>query len=142
MMDQPQTYSISQMHSEFAVTPRTLRYYEELGLLQPERRGQHRLYHERDRVRLRLVLRGRRLGFSLAQIREMIDLYDIDPSERRQLERTVEYGRRRIGELERKRAEIDTALAELRGREAWCRGALAAIEAAADPGQRPAATAS
>ncbi len=141
MIDQPETYSISQLRSEFAVTPRTLRYYEELGLLQPERRGRRRLYHERDRVRLRLVLRGRRLGFSLAAIREMIDLYDVDPSERLQLERTIEHGRRRVRELERRRAEIDAALAELRGREAWCRGALAAIEAASDPDARPAVAA-
>lgn len=96
------------------MTPRTIRYYEQVGLLQPERRGQRRVFHERDRVRLRLVLRGRRLGFNLSEIAEMIDLYDGDPSEARQLRRTLEYGRQRITELVERRREITALIEELR----------------------------
>ncbi|MCG6872076.1 MAG: MerR family DNA-binding transcriptional regulator [Gammaproteobacteria bacterium] len=71
-------YTISQLAGEFGVTPRTLRFYESHGLLAPERVGTRRLYAERDRVRLRLTLRGKRIGFSLAEIREIIDMYDPD----------------------------------------------------------------
>lgn len=109
-------YTISDLATQFDVTARTLRYYEECGLLAPRRRGQQRLYSERDRVRLRLVLRGRRLGFSLNEIREMVDLYDVDLGERTQLRRTLQYGRARIAELRARRAELDATLAEL---EAW-----------------------
>lgn len=95
------------------MTPRTIRYYEECGLLQPERRGQQRVYLQRDRVRLRLILRGRRLGFGLSEIGEMVDLYGADPSERQQLERTLEYGRTKIAELRARRDELDATIQEL-----------------------------
>lgn len=109
-------YSITQLCQEFDVTARTIRHYESCGLVQPTRQGQRRLFSERDRVRLRLVLRGRSLGFNLAEIAEMIDLYDLDPSEVAQLERTLAYGRQKIKQLEEKRADITAAIEELR---AW-----------------------
>ncbi len=111
-----QVYSITQLCQEFDVTPRTIRHYESCGLVQPAREGQRRLFSERDRVRLRLVLRGRSLGFNLAEIAEMIDLYDLDPTQVAQLERTLAYGRDKIRSLERKCSEITEAIEELR---AW-----------------------
>lgn len=120
----PREYSIGDLSREFDVTPRTIRHYESCGLLHPARDGQRRRFSERDRVRLRLVLRGRSLGFNLAEIAEMIDLYDVDPSEVIQLERTLEYGRQRIRELESKRAELSEAIEEL---QAWERRLTAVL---------------
>lgn len=98
------------------MTARTVRYYESCGILRPERRGQQRIFHEGDRVRLRLALRGRRLGFTLAEVREMLDLYDQDGGEVAQLERTLGYGRQRIAELKERQREVAEAIAEL---DAW-----------------------
>ena len=81
--DEPRT--IAEVAEEFGVTHRTLRHYESLGLLSPERRGTQRIFHRRDRVRLDLVLRGRRLGFPLEEIRRIVDMYDDHPGERGQL---------------------------------------------------------
>ncbi|MDI3317597.1 MAG: MerR family transcriptional regulator [Bacillota bacterium] len=111
-------YTISELAEAFDTTPRTLRYYEELGLLAPEREGPHRLYGERDRVRLRLILRGRRLGFSLQEIRQMLDLYDVDRSEVTQLRDVLRRGRQRIAEVEAQIADLRALLEELRDREA------------------------
>lgn len=116
-MREPRTYTISELAQEFDVTARTIRYYEQFGLVSPRRQGQRRLYSERDRVRLRLALRGRRLGFALEEIAEMLDLYDQDPGGREQLERALAYGREKMRELERRRGEIDLALEELRSYE-------------------------
>ena len=80
-----EAYGIAELAREFGVTTRTIRYYEDKGLLSPRRKGQRRVYAPRDRVRLRLIMRGKRLGFSLDEIRELIDLYDVDPSEATQL---------------------------------------------------------
>lgn len=95
-------FTISELADDLGVSTRTIRYYEEVGLLEPKRLediGQ-RLYGMRERARLKLVLRGKRLGFSLAEIKEMIDLYDVDPTEKEQLIRTIEYGERRLRELD------------------------------------------
>lgn len=116
-MRERRTYTISELAKEFDVTARTIRYYEQFGLVSPERQGQRRLYSERDRVRLRLALRGRRLGFGLEEIAEMLDLYDADPRGQEQLQRALAYGREKIRELERRRSEIDLALEELRAYE-------------------------
>lgn len=116
-MREPRTYTISELAQEFDVTARTIRYYEQFGLVSPRRQGQRRLYSERDRVRLRLALRGRRLGFALEEIAEMLDLYDRDPRGREQLQRALAYGREKMRELERRRVEIDLALEELRSYE-------------------------
>ena len=106
-------YSINDLTSAFDVTARTLRYYEEVGLLSPERRGSQRYYHERDRVRLQLILRGRRLGFSLSEIQEMIDLYDADPTEVSQLENVIEQGTHKLKELQAQVAELQAIMAEI-----------------------------
>lgn len=95
-------FTISELAEELGITPRTIRYYEEVGLIEPIRHediGQ-RLYGARERVRLKLILRGKRLGFSLAEIKEMIDLYDEDPTEKEQLQRVIAYGERRLSVID------------------------------------------
>ncbi len=110
-------FTIRDLAQEFGCTHRTIRFYEDQGLLRPRREGQSRSFSARDRARLSLVLRGRRLGFSLAEIAEMLDLYDADPGHVRQLALALEKGRTRIAQLERQRADIDAALAELKEME-------------------------
>lgn len=106
-------FSISELAKEYGVTPRAIRHYEDEGLLSPERKGQARIYYTRDRTRLRLILRGRRLGFSLQEIKEFLDLYDADPSEVTQLKYfLVKVGERRQMLL-RQRDDIDATLEEL-----------------------------
>lgn len=107
--------SISELAQELGVTPRTIRYYEEVGLITPlylENVNQ-RLYGAREKARLKLILRGKHLGFSLVDIKEMINLYDIDRTEKRQLERTLEYGQKRIQEIEEKIRELSALKEEL-----------------------------
>lgn len=107
------SFSISDLSAEFEVTARALRFYEDEGLISPERRGLQRIYSQRDRARLAWILRGKRVGFSLSEIREMIDLYDIGDGRKVQRQVTLERCRNRIGTLERQRADIDAAIAEL-----------------------------
>ncbi|MBM3517150.1 MAG: MerR family DNA-binding transcriptional regulator [Alphaproteobacteria bacterium] len=108
-----QGFSIAALAEEFAVTPRTLRFYEDRGLLRPERRGRTRIYSRRDRARLMLILRGKRLGFGLSDIKEMLDLYDIGDGQVEQLRRTWRKCRERIGILVRQRRDLEETLAEL-----------------------------
>ncbi|EHQ92034.1 putative transcriptional regulator [Desulfosporosinus youngiae DSM 17734] len=107
--------SISKLAQELLITPRTIRYYEEMGLLTPvhHEKMSQRLYGPRERARLTLILRGKRLGFSLAEIKEMIDLYDIDRTEGLQLERAVAYGEKRLQELDEKIRELTLLKGEL-----------------------------
>jgi DNA-binding transcriptional MerR regulator len=107
-------YSIGDLSSEFSVSPRAIRFYEDRGLLSPQRIGGNRVYHARDRARLQLILRGKRLGFALADIKELLDLYDADPDHLEQLRATLVKGRARIAELERQQQEIALTLRELR----------------------------
>jgi DNA-binding transcriptional MerR regulator len=107
-------FSIRDLCRQFDATPRTLRFYEDQGLLTPERRGQTRLYSSKDRARLGLILRGKRLGFSLAQIAELIALYDRRDGGAVQLEHSLKAVADRIDELERQRVELDQVLGELR----------------------------
>jgi len=107
------TYTIQQLAKEFRVTSRTLRFYESKDLLHPTRAGMNRVFSHRDRGRLILILRGKRLGFSLAEIKEMLDLYNLDDGQIEQLRVTLEKSRRRIVELESQREDIDAAVAEL-----------------------------
>lgn len=107
------TYSISDLHKEFEVTPRAIRFYEDQGLLAPAREGNRRIYNERDRVRLRLILRGKRLGFSLSEIGEMFELYDSDPGEIGQLNFLIDKIHERRAVLEQQRRDIDAVLEEM-----------------------------
>jgi DNA-binding transcriptional MerR regulator len=100
-------YSISDLAEEFGVTTRTIRYYEELGLLNPERsEGGRRLYSSSDLARLKLVLRGKRFGFSLEEIREMVLLFDEDRTGEKQLKRTIEYGEEKLAEVNERICEL------------------------------------
>ena len=106
-------YTISELSSRLDVTPRTIRYYEELGLLQPERQQNRRQYTERDRVRLQLILRGRRLGFSLSEIQDMLDLYAADPSEVTQLRDVLRRGEAKLAEVEAQIRDLEAVRIEL-----------------------------
>ena len=106
--------TIRQMCDAFEVTPRTLRFYESKELLFPIREGTRRLFTKRDRARLTLILRGKRFGFSLEEIRQLLDLYDADPKHHRQLEAAIEIGRARLATLTEERERLDDAIAELR----------------------------
>lgn len=112
--DDERHFTIRDLADEFGCTHRTIRFYEDQGLLKPRREGQARIFSHRDRARLSLILRGRRLGFSIAEIAEMLNLYDADPGHVRQLKLALEKGRARLAQLERQRADIETAIAELR----------------------------
>jgi len=107
------TYTIRQLTKEFGVTARTLRFYEDEGLIAPERRGQTRIYSQRDRARIILILRGRRVGFSLAEIREILGLYRHDDTDA-QLVHTRKKFAERIDTLERQKIDIDESLKQLR----------------------------
>ncbi|HSC94090.1 MAG TPA: MerR family DNA-binding transcriptional regulator [Burkholderiales bacterium] len=107
------TYSISQLAKEFDVTTRTIRFYEDQGLLSPTREGTTRLFSPRDRVRLKLALRGKRLGFSLAEIRELFELYDVSRDEHKQLEEFLVKLERRRARLEQQREDIEVMLNEI-----------------------------
>jgi DNA-binding transcriptional MerR regulator len=119
------TWTIAQLAEEFGVTHRTIRFYEDRGLVTPERVGTRRVYHARDRVRLALVLRGKRLGFDLGEIARIVDMYDQEPGEEGQLRYLLEQIERRRAELEQRRRDIDQTLAELEVVERRCREALA-----------------
>ena len=118
------TWTITELAQEFDVTTRTIRFYEDKGLIAPERSKQRRIYHPRDRVRLQLVMRGKRLGFSLDEIQEMIDLYDADPTESAQLKMFIVKLRERRKLLQRQRNDINTVISEIREREQQCQKLL------------------
>ena len=108
-------YSIGEMGDEFGVTARALRFYEDEELIAPERRGTTRLYTDRDRVRLAWILRGKRVGLSLADIKELLDLYDIGDGRRTQRLKTVERCQEQVDKLKQQRIDIDATIKELEG---------------------------
>tara|TARA_B100000315_G_C14360870_1_gene488403 strand:+ start:344 stop:736 length:393 start_codon:yes stop_codon:yes gene_type:complete len=114
------TYGIAELAREFDVTTRTIRFYEDKGLLSPDRHGQRRVYAARDQVRLRLIMRGKRLGFSLDEIRELIDLYDVDPTEVTQLRHFLDKIRDRKSALVLQQADIAETLEEIGRIETQC----------------------
>ena len=120
------TYSISELAREFGVTTRTIRFYEDQGLLSPAREGTSRVFSNRDRVRLKLALRGKRLGFSLAEIRELFELYDVSRDERKQLEEFLSRLDRRRAHLEQQREDIEVMLTEINFFANQCRRLLKA----------------
>lgn len=108
-----ESFSISDLCAEFEVTARALRFYEDEGLISPERRGLQRIYSHRDRARLAWILRGKRVGFSLGEIREMIDLYDVGDGRRIQRQVSIERCENRIALLTAQKRDIDAAIKEL-----------------------------
>ncbi len=119
-----QHYSISELAREFDITTRTIRFYEAEGLLTPTREGQNRIYSERDRVHLMLILRGKRLGFALAESKELIAMYDPAGANRKQLERYMAMIQQRRESLNQQLKDIQTTLSELIEAEHKCREAL------------------
>jgi DNA-binding transcriptional MerR regulator len=109
----PRTFTIRQLTKEFGVTARALRFYEEEGLIAPSRRGQTRLYSPRDRARIVLILRGRRVGFSIAELRELLDLYEGPGGSLAQMTEARRKFAERIAVLERQKIDIEQSLAEL-----------------------------
>ena len=118
------SYTISELAREFEVTTRTIRFYEDQGLLSPRREGTNRVFSNRDRVRLKLALRGKRLGFSLAEIRELFDLYDVTQDEKKQLEEFLVKLERRRALLVQQREDIEVMLNEINFFATQCRRLL------------------
>lgn len=121
------TMTIRQMCDAYDVTPRTLRFYEAKELLFPIREGQKRLFTKRDRARLKLILRGKRFGFSLEEIRQLLDLYHMDDQQQTQIARTYEIGRQRLADMEAKRDDLNEAIDELRSQLKWGEKMVASI---------------
>ncbi len=120
--------TIRQMCEAYDVTPRTLRFYEAKELLFPERRGQQRLFTKRDQARLKLILRGKRFGFSLEEIRQLLDLYYVGDQQRTQLERTQILARKHLADMQAQRDELQVAIEELKEQMAWGEKRLAELE--------------
>ncbi|ADU47751.1 MerR family transcriptional regulator [Intrasporangium calvum] len=117
-------WTIAQIADEFGVTHRTIRHYEDLGLVSPERRGTQRIFHRRDRTRLKLILRGKRLGFPLEEIRTIVDLFDAPRGRRAQLEYVLDQIDARRTDLEQRLKDVQDAIAELGDFERSCRADL------------------
>ncbi|KKL59194.1 hypothetical protein LCGC14_2217790 [marine sediment metagenome] len=113
------TMSIREMCDAFDVTPRTLRFYEAKELLSPVRDGQKRLFTRRDRARLKLILRGKRFGFSLEEIRQLLDLYNHQDQQEKQLSRTFDIAKERLADMERRRSDLDDAITDLKQQLEW-----------------------
>ena len=121
------TYSIGDLAKEFDITTRSIRFYEDQGLLHPTRKGQTRIYNQRDKVRLKLILRGKRLGFSLAETGRLFELYDADKSSVTQLVTIMELIAQKRADLTQQLEDINAVLVELDGLETSCKETLAKI---------------
>ena len=117
MTDIPMT--IREMSDAFQITPRTLRFYESKELLFPVRDGQKRLFTKRDRARLKLILRGKRFGFSLEEIRQLLEMYDVSDPEQTQLKETYTIAQKHLQELKNKRDELDGVIADFEEQIKW-----------------------
>ena len=115
MLQHKEHHSIGDLCDEFGVTARALRFYEDEELIAPERRGTQRLYTDRDRARLAWILRGKRVGLSLAEIKELLDLYDIGDGRRTQRLKTIERCQARVDGLRRQQVDVDATIKELEG---------------------------
>jgi DNA-binding transcriptional MerR regulator len=122
--DPQRIYSIAELAREFVITARTIRFYEDEGLIKPKRQGLTRLYSAGDRTRLGWILRGKRLGFSLAEIKELLDLYQVDRTGVSQLRELLRRSRLHIEDLERRRSDLDAHIAEFREVEIQVAGEL------------------
>ncbi len=120
--------TIREMCDAYDVTPRTLRFYEAKELLFPIREGQKRLFTKRDRARLKLILRGKRFGFSLEEIRQLLDLYDMGDQQQTQLARTYEIAQQRLSDMEAQRDELNQAIDELKEQMRWGEKMLASMD--------------
>jgi DNA-binding transcriptional MerR regulator len=129
----PRTWTIAEIADEFGVSHRTVRYYEDKGLVTPERRGTARVFHPRDHVRLALILRGKRLGFPLDEIRRIVDMYDEQPGETGQLSYLLSQIGDRRAQLEERRRDVEAALAELDELERRCHDDLRRLARSASP---------
>ncbi|WP_425049390.1 MerR family transcriptional regulator [Psychromarinibacter sp. S121] len=116
--------TIREMCDEYDVTPRTLRFYESKELLAPIRQGSKRLFTRRDRARLKLILRGKKFGFSLEEIRQILDLYESDGGEQAQLKRAHDAAKERLSEMERQRDELSGTIEELKSEIEWSANVL------------------
>jgi DNA-binding transcriptional MerR regulator len=121
------TYAIGDLSKEFDITTRSIRFYEDQGLLKPSRKGQTRVYNQRDRVRLKLILRGKRLGFSLAETGRLFELYDADKSSAKQLATMMELIAQKRFDLQQQLQDINAVMLELDDLESNCLKTLAAI---------------
>ncbi|MEQ9695139.1 MerR family DNA-binding transcriptional regulator [Shimia sp. SDUM112013] len=121
------TMTIREMCDAYDVTPRTLRFYEAKELLFPIREGQKRLFTKRDRARLKLILRGKRFGFSLEEIRQLLDLYDMGDQQATQLQRTYEVAQQRLQDMEEQRDELNEAIDDLKEQLKWGEKILASF---------------
>ena len=119
-----ETQTIQQMCTTFGVTPRTLRFYESKELLFPKREGTRRLFTRRDSARLKLILRGKRFGFSLEEIRQLLDMYDIGDGQATQFQETYRIACARLEDMERQRDELNEAIDELKAQLDWGRQLL------------------
>lgn len=122
------TMTIREMCDAYDVTPRTLRFYESKELLFPFREGQKRLFTKRDRARLKLILRGKRFGFSLEQIRQLLDLYNTDDQQLTQYSRTYEIARERLADMVSQRDELTQAIEDLKEQLKWGENIIASME--------------
>lgn len=120
-MTPEQTMTIREMCDTYDVTPRTLRFYEAKELLFPIREGQKRLFTKRDRARLKLILRGKRFGFTLEELRQLLDLYELDDQQETQLAETYEIAKRHLAEMEDQKAELESAIEDLKQQMEWGR---------------------
>ena len=120
--------TIREMCEAYDVTPRTLRFYEAKELLFPIREGQKRLFTKRDRARLKLILRGKRFGFSLEEIRQLLNLYDMGDQQLTQLSRTYDIAQERLADMERQREELDEAIADLKEQMKWGEKMIASLK--------------